>query len=309
VYVKLFSSILTSSVWSEDLPTRVVWITMLALADRDGFVRGAPSGLARQANVSLADCLKALKVLESPDLESQSQEWGGRRIETMEGGWLILNYAKYRDLRDKETVREQTRERVRKHRAAKRTVTSVTPSDATQLNSDAGTTGPLDPCESTALVVVKPNGGHPRTFGEIKDHLSVVLGEVQAGRTARLRADEMRTLQAELVFAYWQAETGHERAILDDKRLNRLKRCLKENSGDVHELLYAVDGWRKDPTFKGLADKENRVLDGIENIFTDRARIERLAGHCPDRRKNKPHRMAVKYLEAAQPNGDGASDA
>jgi hypothetical protein len=168
---------------------------------------------------------------------------------------------------------------------------------------------PLVELPVPATSVVPVNGGRPRTFGAIKDHLSGVLDDVREGRIARLKADEMRTIQAELVFAYWQVETGHERAILDDKRLNRLKRCLKENSGDVHELLYAVDGWRKDPTFKGLADKENRVLDGIENIFTDRARIERLAGHCADRRKNKPHRMAVKYLEAAQPNGDGAADA
>jgi hypothetical protein len=117
----------------------------------------------------------------------------------------------------------------------------------------------------------------------------------------------MRTVQAELVFAYWQAETGHEKALLDDKRLNRLKKCLKENQGDVHELLYAVDGWRKDPTFRGLAEKENRVLDGIENIFTDRGRIERLAGHCKGRREGRPHKMAVRYLEMAKP--DGGADA
>ena len=37
-FTKLFQSILTSSVWSEDNETRIVWITMLALADQNGSV-------------------------------------------------------------------------------------------------------------------------------------------------------------------------------------------------------------------------------------------------------------------------------
>lgn len=157
---------------------------------------------------------------------------------------------------------------------------------------------------TTTLVGLKPDEGangrqaHPRTALAIREHLAATLSAVQAGQRDRLHADEMRTLQAELVFAYWQAKCGHERALLDDKRLTRLKRQLEENGGNVHELLYAVDGWAKDPTFKRLKD-EGRELDGIQNIFTDRERIERLAGHCKGHRDGIPHAMATKYLEAA----------
>lgn len=152
---------------------------------------------------------------------------------------------------------------------------------------------------TTALVGLKPNGKQvARRFEDIKAHLSGVLEAVAKGERQRFTAEEIRTAQAELVFAYWQAKCGHERALLDDKRLTRLKRCLQENGGNVHELLYAVDGWAKDPTFKRLKD-EGRELDGIQNIFTDRERIERLAGHCKGHRQQEPHPMAVKYLEGA----------
>lgn len=116
MYVKLFASILQSSIWSEDLETRVLWVSMLAMADRDGFVRASPSGLARSANLPLAACRKALAVLEAPDVESGTQQWGGRRIEAIEGGWQVLNYAKYRELRDPDARRDQVKEAVRRHR-------------------------------------------------------------------------------------------------------------------------------------------------------------------------------------------------
>lgn len=150
------------------------------------------------------------------------------------------------------------------------------------------------------IVPVNGNGHRPKTHVEIREHLAMVLGEVQQGRKDRIRVEEMRTIKAELVFAYWQAELGHEKAKLDPTRLNRLKKCLKGNGDNVHELLYAVDGWSKDPTFRQLAEKEGRKLDGIENIFESQSRIERLAGHCKGYRDSTPHRMAVKYLEAVQ---------
>lgn len=99
MYVKLFSSILTSSIWAEDMATRLVWITLLTLADKEGFVRAAPSGVARLANVPLEETQKALQILESPDPDSGSKDDDGRRIEPVDGGWFLLNYRKYREIR------------------------------------------------------------------------------------------------------------------------------------------------------------------------------------------------------------------
>lgn len=96
-YAKLFSSILTSTIWGESHATVRVWIAMLASADADGVVEGSVPGFARVACVTRQEMQEALSVLLAPDKDSRTQEHEGRRIETIEGGWLILNYAKYRE--------------------------------------------------------------------------------------------------------------------------------------------------------------------------------------------------------------------
>ncbi len=101
-YTKLFAEIVTSSIWSENDPTRIVWITILALCDAEGMVRAALPGLARIANVAFEDCCEAIKKLESPDSFSRSEEFEGRRIEKVDGGWHVLNFEKYRDMMNKE---------------------------------------------------------------------------------------------------------------------------------------------------------------------------------------------------------------
>ncbi|MCP3882382.1 MAG: hypothetical protein GY701_28905 [Sulfitobacter sp.] len=112
-FVKLHESILDSSIWSESQPTRLVWITMLAMADGDGVVHASVSGLARRANVSREECQSAIDVFLGPDKESRDGT-SGERIEALLGGWLILNHANYRERKTRE--QELTAERVRKHR-------------------------------------------------------------------------------------------------------------------------------------------------------------------------------------------------
>ena len=96
-YVKLFSSILSSSVWREDSATRIVWVTLLAMADRHGEVSAAIPGLAHMAGVTLAECEIALARFQAPDPYSRTQEHDGRRIVKVDGGWALLNYGKYRE--------------------------------------------------------------------------------------------------------------------------------------------------------------------------------------------------------------------
>lgn len=95
-FVKLSGAIITSSVWSEDSDTRVVWVTMLAAAGADGVVQAALPGLARLANVSIEKTEAALRKFLSPDPYSRSTEHEGRRIEVVPGGWRLLNYGPYR---------------------------------------------------------------------------------------------------------------------------------------------------------------------------------------------------------------------
>ena len=116
MFVKLFGSILDSTVWQEPATTRVVWITMLAMADEEGQIRASLPGLAKRAGVTLAECETALGAFLRPDPYSSTKENEGRRIEAVDGGWFLLNYAKYRAIKSKEDRREYERDRKREQR-------------------------------------------------------------------------------------------------------------------------------------------------------------------------------------------------
>lgn len=115
-YTKLFSSIVHSTIWREELHVKVVWVTMLAMATKKGVVEASLPGLADAARVTLRQCQEAISKLSGPDKYSRTKEFEGRRIEECEGGWLILNHPKYRDLLDTEVRKEQVREAVQRHR-------------------------------------------------------------------------------------------------------------------------------------------------------------------------------------------------
>jgi hypothetical protein len=115
-YTKLFSSILESTVWLEALPTKVLWITLLAMADRDGSVEASVPGLAKRAGVERSDCEHALTLFMAPDPDSRTKAHGGRRVEPIDGGWRILNYEAYRYRASLEEAREKATERKRRQR-------------------------------------------------------------------------------------------------------------------------------------------------------------------------------------------------
>jgi hypothetical protein len=119
-FTKLFSSITESTVWRESDRTRITWITMLAMADKHGRVWGSIPGLAARANIPLGACEEALAIFMAPDKYSRTKEHEGRRISEIDGGWLLLNHAKHRALRDAEDRRAYKAEHERKRRAAKR---------------------------------------------------------------------------------------------------------------------------------------------------------------------------------------------
>lgn len=92
----LWGSILRSSLWvQESKETRLVWITMLAIKDREGIIRSSVIGLADAAKVSVEECKIALQALSSPDPNDSSKVDEGRRIREINGGWQIVNHAKY----------------------------------------------------------------------------------------------------------------------------------------------------------------------------------------------------------------------
>jgi hypothetical protein len=96
-FTKLHSSILTSSVLSEALPTRYLWFILLAMADKDGVVDATVPGLARVSGLSVDDCEQALATFLAPDKLSRTKDHEGRRLEIVDGiGWRLINHEKYR---------------------------------------------------------------------------------------------------------------------------------------------------------------------------------------------------------------------
>jgi hypothetical protein len=118
MYNKLFTKILDSSIWLESDHIRLVWITFLAVMDKDGIVLLSGVGnVANRARVTEELAADAIKCLESPDKKNPDQEHEGRRIERIPGmGWTVLNAKKYQDIVRAETARMQNRERVKAFR-------------------------------------------------------------------------------------------------------------------------------------------------------------------------------------------------
>jgi hypothetical protein len=133
-YAKLSSNLVTSSLWcTETLEAKVLWVTMLAMKDKHGIVSATIPGLAQMAGIPIVDCEEAIKRFQEPDKYSRTQDFDGRRIEAVDGGWILLNHKRYRDELQREAKRKADRERIAAKRAADRE--SREPRDSTQRDS------------------------------------------------------------------------------------------------------------------------------------------------------------------------------
>ena len=121
-FVKLDSAMLNSSIWHQR-DDRSVFVTALLMAEPFeladpmpqmevrslektgwvvppgwyGFVRAAASGIIAQDGIEREAGLVVLEALGSPDPESRSPEYDGRRLVRISGGYIVLNYFQYRD--------------------------------------------------------------------------------------------------------------------------------------------------------------------------------------------------------------------
>jgi hypothetical protein len=91
-WLGLHRSILDGSLMQEPPATRWLWVVMLLVADKSGYVRYTTERLAQRASITLQETEAGLKCFESSDPGSRSAEYGGRRIKKVDGGWFIFNY-------------------------------------------------------------------------------------------------------------------------------------------------------------------------------------------------------------------------
>jgi hypothetical protein len=142
-FTKLKSTILRSSVWGYSSDIRIVWITLLALSDRTGFVECTVPGLAREAVVPIDVVEAALKIFLSPDEYSADPSNDGRRIRAVPRGWVLLNYRKHRERALAEDRREYQRDWIESKRSSV-TVESVS-TECRQLSTALSLSSPSSP--------------------------------------------------------------------------------------------------------------------------------------------------------------------
>jgi len=93
-----------------------MWVTFLALKDRDGIVHSTLPGMKKDSGLTLEEAAHAIKVLEDPDLLTNTQEFEGRRIKKIKDGWLVLNHQYYKDMIQDEQRRRYNAEKQREYR-------------------------------------------------------------------------------------------------------------------------------------------------------------------------------------------------
>ena len=112
MYVKLFASLYQGTLRGRSHEI-LVFTNLLAHADLHGFVDKHWSAIADETGLSRAEVEAAILNLESPDLESRSPEMQGCRLiradEHRAWGWKIVNYGKYRSIKNEDDRREQNR--------------------------------------------------------------------------------------------------------------------------------------------------------------------------------------------------------
>jgi hypothetical protein len=122
-WTPVMDSIVDSSLWMEPYFVRVLFVSMLAMKDRDMVVRRSAFAISRRANMTEQEVLDGIKILSEPDEKrAEPQPFEGRRIQKVEDGYLILNGAYYRRLISKEKRRADKTAWQAKDRAAEKNV-------------------------------------------------------------------------------------------------------------------------------------------------------------------------------------------
>lgn len=219
-YVKLHDTILRSTIWAESHTTRIVWITMMALADQDGFVAASVPGLAHQARVTREECRTALDLFLSPDPDSSTPEHEGRRIERVDRGWRLLTYEKHKELLSIEDTRRKSAERQKRKRDRDKALLGVTERDGHSLSQNVTPT-PIVASASASASDLKEGSGE-RGSGRDRPDLFV---RCPADLWAQFPATSRATLEVAMIpiwaqsaicvgyVAGYQAKPGERRTV------------------------------------------------------------------------------------------------
>jgi hypothetical protein len=203
-FVKLDTGILDSTLWLQK-DQRDIFITALLMAKPEefdapipqlevdalketgfmvppgwyGFVPASGPGIVRRAMVEPDAGLKALRQLGEPESESRSQEYDGRRMARVNGGYIVLNYMRFRDYDHGAADRMRKLRERRKEDDVRRNGVTVPPNvthsrgrkqraDAEGNNGSAPPTQPVNPDSGVEIALATwfyEELGVPADFG------------------------------------------------------------------------------------------------------------------------------------------------
>ncbi len=261
-FVKLDCGILDSTLWV-DRPAREVFVTALLMAipyeltepveqykidslettgwkvppGWYGFVKAASVGIIRRSGIDEVEGTQALIRLGNPEASSRSPDYDGRRLVRVDGGFIILNFQKYRD-RDYTAA-----DRARRYRNRK-----------SSRDGDGDTRDMLD---------------------DTRDACDVTRDITQAEAEGRKKNTDTsgKPDLVQNILDLWKEVYGHPKAKLDDKRKKKIVAALNMGYSPA-ELEKAIRGYKLSAWHMGENDRRT-VYDALDLILQDAEHIDK----------------------------------
>lgn len=241
-FVKLDSGILDSSIWSESPETRIVWLTMLAMADSEGLVRATAPGISRAARVSLEATRKALSTFEAPDPDSRTLAHDGRRIERTDGGYRLLNYLKYRD---KDYSAAERMRRFRERRKSKALRVTLRPVTQAEAEAEADVTDSPKVGRESVSYLPPPTERAERAVNDTVRSLHLRLGEMLCRLAEHPNSRRMVHDWSRAVTSYERPDGTKVKGVPDWRTIqsiDRLERSISDAEWWLAELEKGAEG-------------------------------------------------------------------
>lgn len=238
-FTKLDDGLIFSSILTEDDAVFKVWVLILSRTEQDGIARISPSFLGSVCRKDGQEIERCLGVLSSPDHASRSLNDDGRRIERVDGGFRVINYAKYRQRAETEEVRAYERERKRRQRES-----SVPEVSRTEPGRSAS------PSVRTSVSVGEGSGEREDDRGARLLHESRVAKERRfyafVSRLAELQPEKDPPDIARELTGYTTKDGRKVRGVVRPELLTeeRLDRSLEDAQWWVDELTKPKEGQR-----------------------------------------------------------------
>lgn len=352
-FVKLDTRILDSTLWLDPIASRVFITALLMAEPREfkepleqmevrslkptglvippgwyGWIPTAGVGIIGRARVEMDQGYKALDILTSADDESRSRAFEGRRMIRIDGGYIVLNFMRFRDhdhgaAERMKRLREREKER-KKSEAVTANVTSQNGDvhrNVTQAEAEAeadSSVSTLNTSASTSTSVVLPTvGDEPSSLALTPfDPDKKVKVKFPKGKLPPEDPDRgeifltFPCIGTESSWALYHGKVAEYKSTYPDLDVEGILRRVKQWLEDEPEERKKASGmkkclrWQFDKAQEDYDRKQSRRGGPFSNghaynplakkTITDQSTQQRLAGHEADRaRKDRSVAQSV----------------